>query len=108
MDIAEIKALIEELESDDYEEDRNVFAGKVKANTEYQDMMALNMAASQVGAQEFVDEVGATDEEIEEFKPFVDTFFKDVEDRKLSKDHWMTLWKGFKRDGDVAEAEENG
>lgn len=107
-DPEEIKALIEELESDSYEEDRTMFAEKVKAHTAYQDKMAMNMAASQMGAQEFVDEVGATDKEIEEFKPFVDTFFADVEDRNLSKKHWLTLWKGFKHESDVTEAEENG
>lgn len=104
----EKQALVEELEDDSYEEDRQMYQDKIKGQKEYSDRMAVNMAASQMGAQEFVDEVGATDQDIEAFKPFVDSFFADIEDRKLTKKHWLAIWKAYKYDSDVSEAEENG
>lgn len=107
-DPEEKQALVEELEDSSYDEDRQMYQDKMNGQKEYSERMAVNMAASQMGAQEFVDEVGATDKDIEEFKPFVDSFFSDIEDRKLTKKHWLAIWKAFKYDSDVTEAEENG
>lgn len=108
-DPEEVMAAVEAMKEDDsYEEDRTNFAGKVKGRKDREAMMATNMTNSQMGAQEFVDRKGLDEAQIEEFKPFVDKFLKDCEDRNLTADNWETIYNGFKRDGDVAEAEENG
>ena len=104
----EKQALIEELEDESYEEDRGIYAEKNQKLKDRQSQLEKNKASSQMGAQEFVDEVGATEEQIQEFIPFVDKFITDCEDRNMSKENWLTLWKGFKRDSDVSEAETNG
>jgi hypothetical protein len=105
----EVQAAMEAMqEDDDYEEDRRMKTEKVGKAKEYQSMMATNMTNSQMGAQEFVDRRGLTEAQIDEFKPFVDKFLKDCEDRNLTADNWETIYNGFKRNSDVAEAEETG
>lgn len=107
-DPEEVKALVEEMEDDTYEEDKTIYSDRVKQVKDHQTMMEKNMAASQMGAQEFVDSRGLSEADIEEFKPFVDKFLKDCEDRNLTAANWEIIYNGFKRDTDVAEAEENG
>lgn len=104
----ERNALIEELEDSSYEEDRKMYSEKTKSIKDRQALLEANMSKSQMGAQEFVDEMNLSKEQVDEFIPFVDQFISDVEDRNLSKANWMIIWKAFKRDSDVAEAEENG
>jgi hypothetical protein len=104
----EILALVEEIKDESYEEDKKVYSDKIKVKRDRETLLTGNMAKSQMSAQEFVDEEGLNEADIEEFKPFVDQFFRDVEDKNLTAPNWKILWKAFKRDNDVAEAEDNG
>lgn len=107
-DSEELKALWEEINSDSYDERRGNYAKKVEGTKAKKTTMQSNIKNSQMGAQEFVDRQGLTDDQITEFMPFVDKVFKDFEDRNLTADNWEMLYKSFKRDADVADAEETG
>lgn len=104
----EKQALIEELDDEMYEEDRKLYSEKVKSKKDRDALVQKNLAASQMGAQEFVDEMGLTEEQVDKFKPYVDKFLQDCEDRNLSKTNWMILWDAYTKKESVAEAEEMG
>lgn len=104
----EKQALMEELADESYEEDRAMYSEKSKKRKDREKLLSDNISKSQISAQEFVDEIGATEEQIEEFKPFVDQFITDCEDRNLTKANWIIIWKAFKHDANVEEAETNG
>lgn len=104
----EKQALIEELEDEEYEEDRKIYSEKTKAIKDRESLLEKNMAEAQMGAQQFVDEKGLSKEDVDQFIPFVDRFIADVKDHKLTKDNWNIIWNAYRHDTDVSEAEENG
>lgn len=115
LDMEEINDLIEEARSIEYEEHRAKYQGKVKETKARMEELETNMQTSQVSAQEFMDKVNPSEEEADAFAKYYDEFLKDAVDNKMTLDHWMRAWKGFKYDGTVAEletkaieAEENG
>lgn len=107
-DPEEIKALVEELEDDGYEEDKMMYAERTKSRKELDEKRSTNIKNSQMSAQQFVDKYELDEAKIEAFKPFVDKFLTDAEDRNLSLANWEILWNAFTKDDAVSEAEANG
>lgn len=107
-DPEEINAAQEAMADDDYEEDRNMHMEKVSQSKMRDSEIETNRAQSEISAKEFVDEIQPSENDLQEFIPFCDAFLKDWLDSKMPKENWLVLWKGFKHDNNVAEAEENG
>lgn len=104
-DPEEITALIEEINDEEYETDRASYADKINQRNAREAELAANQTESQISAQEFIDKVQPTDDELEAFIAYHKSFLQDAVDNKMSFDHWMRAWKGFKYDGTVAELE---
>lgn len=112
----ELESAMEEMKTgDDFEEARNAHAEKVNGAKQRMTELEANKANSQLSAQEFVDKVSPSDEDLDGFTAYYESFLKDAFDNKMTFDHWMRLWKGYKYDGTmeemngkVTEAEENG
>ena len=104
-DPEEISALVEEINDEEYESDRMAYSEKIKARTDRESELEKNKSESQISAQEFIDKVQPTDDELEAFIAYHQGFLQDAVDNKMSFDHWMRAWKGFKYDGKVAELE---
>jgi hypothetical protein len=104
----EIEAAIEAVKGADYEEDMKIHQGKVQAKKDRMSTLEANRAESQKTAQEFMDQVSPSDEDVEGFIKFYDAFISDALDNRMSTDHWIAIWNSYKHDDDVQEAEENG
>lgn len=108
-DPEEVKAAIEVMtEDDDMEEDRNIYREKITQRKTRMEEIEKNRAESEMSAKEFVDELTPSEEDLQAFVSFCDGFLKDWLDSKMPKENWMILWKGFKHDANVSEAEEAG
>lgn len=107
-DPEEISALTEEINDEENESDRTAYLDKVAAGKQRDTELADNQKQSQITAQQFIDKVNPNEDELEAFIKYHDEFLKDAVDNKMTLDHWMRAWKGFKYDGDLAEAENNG
>lgn len=108
-DPEEINAAQEAMtENDDLEEDRNIYQEKISSRKMRDTEIETNRAQSEISAKEFVDEITPDEKDLQDFISFCDSFLKDWLDSKMPKENWMILWKGFKHDSNVAEAEENG
>lgn len=114
-DPEEISALVEEINDEAYTEHRNSYSDRVKSQKERASQLESNIKESQISAQQFYDKVNPSEDELEAFIKYHEEFLRDAVDNKMTLDHWMRAWKGFKYDGDmdtmnnmVSEAEENG
>jgi hypothetical protein len=107
-DPEELEAAIESVKSEDYNEDIKTYQGKIKSRKDRASQLESNKAESQKSAQEFMDMVNPSDEDVEGFIAFYDSFIRDAVDNKMTLDHWQTMWKAYKRDNDVQQAQETG
>jgi Ca2+-binding EF-hand superfamily protein len=115
-DKEEMQAVLEEIDQDDYEEDKGKFSEKVTATKAHQELVKKNMEISFNDISEFMEEKKDWDEEkAQAFEDFVIKHYDDGKDGLITKADLALLEKAFKYDGDmaakesqIAEAEENG
>jgi Ca2+-binding EF-hand superfamily protein len=115
-DKEEMQAVLEEIDQDNYEEDKGKFSEKVTATKAHQELVKKNMEISFNDISEFMEEKKDWDEEkAQAFEDFVIKHYDDGKDGLITKADLALLEKAFKYDGDmaakesqIAEAEENG
>jgi len=101
----EKRALVEELESDDYEGDRKAYSDKIAETSTRREMVKKNMDISIAAISEFMEEKGWPENEAQEFEDLVIKHYDDGKDGLITKQDLMMLAKAYKHDDMMAEKE---
>lgn len=104
----ELQAVLDGMEEDDFEGDRKMYSDRINSVKAKNEELQNNMKLSEVSAGEFMDKVNMSDEDIDGFEKYYKEFLSDAVNNKMTVQHWESLWKGYKHDPDVEEAESNG
>ena len=107
-DSEEIQTALDEAESSDYEEDKNMFSEKVTGMKARNEELEKNKKESEISAQAFMDKYQPNDDDVTGFVSFYDKLLSDAVNNKMTVEHWESVWQAYKYKDDVSEAESNG